>query len=309
MPLNGKTKVFFLFFLIVSLLSCATHNKTVTLRKRNKSNSIDSYVPSSNLYSPIYKPNGGEKKQNIMNRGKVQREKEFIAILKSIPTPVKPKLINSNSEADKIILQAIESFNSRIYELENKLSKIDFSAKGSEQEYTEILLEINNLICNFQDGLSLLEKKVKKLYSDVSFDTGSSLISKKGTAALTEITSNIQQEVSRWQRYLNSCNKKIFENDLFILVVNIDGYADKRGSYDANTVLSKERAQAVELLLRDQLTSLIKTKGVKLVFNKVYSTGYGEKLPPDTIDGPDDDPNRRICVISYMVCPARYIKE
>ena len=63
------------------------------------------------------------------------------------------------------------------------------------------------------------------------------------------------------------------------------------------------------MLLRDQLTSLIKTKGVKLVFNKVYSTGYGEKLPPDTIDGPDDDPNRRICVISYMVCPARYIKE
>ncbi len=291
-------------------MSCATHyNRTVNLRERNKMSSNDSYVSSSSLYSPIYKQNGGDKKQNIINRGKVQREKEFIAILKSIPIPVKPKTNNSNSEADKIILQAIESYNSRIYELEKRLSMLDFTSRGSEEEYTDILIEINNLICNFQDGLNLLEKKVKKLYSDVSFDTGSSFISKKGTDALMEITSNIQQEVSRWQRYLNSCNKKIFEKDMFVLVVNIDGYADKRGGNEANFLLSNERAKAVEMLLREQLTNLIKSKGIKLVFNKIYATGYGEKLPPETIDGPDDDPNRRICVISYMVCPARYIKN
>jgi outer membrane protein OmpA-like peptidoglycan-associated protein len=297
-----------LIFLLCCTLSCATQYHTTTNLKKSRKNSAYAFVQTSELYTPIYAPNGGSKKQNFTNRGKVQKEREFIALLKAIPTPVKPKTPVGSSEADKVIIQAIESFNNKIFELERRLSKLDINSRGSEEEYANILIEINNLICNYQDGLMLLEKKVKKLYSDISFDTGSSVISRNGSSSINEIALNIEGEVKRWQRYLNSCNKKIFENDIFVLVVNIDGYADQRGDQYMNLKLSEERAKSVEILLRAQLVELVKSKNIKLVFNKIYTTGYGEKLPPGTTSGPENDPNRRICIIDYMVCPARYIK-
>jgi outer membrane protein OmpA-like peptidoglycan-associated protein len=290
------------------LFSCATAKvSTVPIGNRNSNNK---FVKSSELYTPIYAPNGGSKRETIFNRSKVVREKEVIALINSIPKPREAgDISNTSSEADIALKNAIETYNKKIYELEKKLSQIDMNSKGYEEDYTNLSIELNNLICNYQEGLDLMEKKVQKLFGDISFQTGSSEISGKGKLSIKEIANNVTKEVEKWRKYVNTCNKKIFEDDLFVVVINIDGYADQRGSEPSNLTLSKKRSQSVEKLIRGELVDLVKKQNIKIVFDKIYAEGYGEKLPPGVQQGPEDDPNRRVCVISYLVCPARYLGE
>lgn len=306
--MSSNMRISIFYFLIIFLLSgsCASNKMNmVNVKDRDSQNK---FTQTLELYSPTYEPNGGQKKQTIFNSKKVQREKEFMAVLGTIPKPKEPvPPLSEGTEADVVLRKAVELYNQKIIELENKLKQININEKGSEEDYTNLLIEINNLICYYQEGLTLLEKKVQRLFGDVSFQTASSDVSVDGKKSISSISMNINSEVDKWRKYVNSCNKKIFENDLFVVVINIDGYADQRGSEPSNQVLSEKRAKAVEKELRNELLKLVKEQKVKIVFDRIYTKGHGEKLPPGVVQGPQDDPNRRVCVISYIVGPSRYI--
>jgi outer membrane protein OmpA-like peptidoglycan-associated protein len=308
-----KSKLIYYSIIILIVTSCATPGKLGSFKnKKTKSiERLDTDIDKSyfELYEPIFKEHGGQQRTTLFNKKEVQREKEFIAIIKGMPKPVDVNTVvkKIDSEADKAVVEAYKEFNKKLFQLEEKLSKLQPYEKGIEEEYQNLLIELNNLLCDYKEGLVLLEKKVKKLYGDVSFKTASFEITGKGKDNLKEIIENIESEVERWRKYTTQCNQNIFQNDLFVVIINIDGYADQRGKEQSNLILSQKRAIEVERLLKSELTSLVLNKKIKIVFDKVYSEGYGEKLPPGIQQGPEDDPNRRICIISYIVGPSRYL--
>jgi outer membrane protein OmpA-like peptidoglycan-associated protein len=273
--------------------------------ERNEKNKDKSII---DIYEPYYRDNGGERATNIFNRKEVRREHQFMEFLKRIPGP-KPTPPGPPDETSEVIAIAIREYNKKLKELESKLASFDIYGKGNEEEYENLLIELNNLICKHKEGIELLEKKVRKLYGDVSFKSGSSDISGKGKESIKDLIKNIETEVERWRKYTNQCNENIFQNDLFVVVINIDGYADERGREESNLILSQKRAGSVEKLLISELTDLTVTKKTRIVFNRIYSRGFGELLPPGVEKSKMDDPNRRICIISYIVGPSRYLKE
>ena len=290
-------------FVILFASSCAT---SVDLIKERSGNEL--YVSSDKLYKPKYEPNGGTKRETIFNKSKVLKEKQFIAILNKAK-PIDPGIIkgNGNTSVDAAIENAIKEYNKKIYDLESRLSQIDLDKKGAEELYTNLLIELNNLICKEREGILQLEKKVQKLFGDVSFRTASYEISGGGKKSIEDVVTKIVNECEKWKKYVNTCNEKIFENDLIVVVVDISGYADPRGSEQANLDLSRKRASSVEQELRTQLIKLVKDKKINIVFDKIYSEGYGEKLPPGAEQGPQDDPSRRVCLINFVVGPARFL--
>ena len=48
---------------------------------------------------------------------------------------------------------------------------------------------------------------------------------------------------------------------------------------------------------------------VNIVFDKIYSNGYGEQLPPGVQRKGDDDPERRVCLINYVIGPSALLKR
>jgi len=302
-----------LFYLFIILIFCSCTGRRIfwpppsNPTERNEKNKDKSYF---DIYEPYYRDNGGEKATNMFNRKSVRSEKQFIAFLKRIPSPKKPlPPYPPGDETGGAKEEAIALYNKKLAELESKLASFDIYGKGNEEEYENLLIELNNLICKYKEGIELLEKKVKKLYGDVSFKSGSSDISGKGKENIKDLIKNVETEVERWRNYTNQCNENIFQNDLFVVIINIDGYADERGREESNLILSQKRTGSVEKFIISELTDLTLTKKTRIVFNRIYSRGYGELLPPGVEKLKMDDPNRRICIISYIVGPSRYLKE
>jgi hypothetical protein len=63
------------------------------------------------------------------------------------------------------------------------------------------------------------------IFGDVSFNSGKSNLTKRGKEELDEIASSIETEVNGWKNYLNTCNERVFENDVFV-IRNIELYPD-----------------------------------------------------------------------------------
>jgi outer membrane protein OmpA-like peptidoglycan-associated protein len=289
-------------FLFMTLSSCATNAELVKKRAAN-----EMYVSTAQLYTPKYEPNGGKKRETIFNKSKVLKENQFIAVLNKVK-PIDPILKgNSSTAVDLAIDNAIKEYNLKIYDLESRLSQIDLDKRGAEELYTNLLIELNNLICKEREGIMQLEKKVQKLFGDVSFSTASCDISGAGKKSVEDVIDKIIKEFEKWKNYVNTCNEKIFEKDLIVAVIDISGYADQRGDTQYNLDLSRKRANSVEHELRGALIKLVKEKKVTIVFDKIYSEGYGEKLPPGVEKGSQDDPTRRICLINFVVGPARFL--
>jgi outer membrane protein OmpA-like peptidoglycan-associated protein len=296
--------VFFVFFLLVQSCSVSKGSmKTIKNRSENQK-----YVSSSELYQPIYEPNGGDKKQNIFNRGKAEREGQLIAALKALGGPIQPPS-SSDDLVDKSIQQAVNDLNFQIIDLEKQLLLIDLSKKESFEQIIGLLEKIHRLKCEHIEGISLLNKKVDKLYGDISFKVGSSDVSARGIQSIDEMTKRIENEVSDWKSYLNSCNVKIFEQDLFVVMIQIDGYADQQGSESQNLILSQKRADSVKKIILNRLNGLLLEKKIKIIFNKVYSSGKGEQLPPGIKQNGENDPLRRVCIINSIVGPSRYLND
>ena len=203
----------------------------------------------------------------------------------------------------------IEEINRQIEQLESRLNNISNTDTDAHQKMIEILTEINDLKCKLIDGTNRLLIKTNKIFGDVSFNTGKSNLTKRGKEELDEIASSIEIEVNGWKNYLNTCNERVFENDVFVVVIDIDGYADAVGGSKLNLTLSKDRALEVQKHLENRFFELVENKRLNIVFKKINAKGYGEKLPPGISASTKNDPERRVCYIYSVVGPSKLLNN
>jgi len=271
------------------------------------SNSIFSQQVSLENYKPIYKENGGNRKTNFFNKGKVKREKvylEALALISQMERVVIESKVEKDNSVDTLMVKVIKESNRRLAEISKQTNEIEINDVDSYDKLLNLLKELRDLKCSRIDAITkFINKNTNKLYGDISFTTGSAQISRNGVYELEKLVNKIENDINEWRTYVNNCNEKVFENDLYILVVNIAGYADQQGSSSQNLVLSEDRANAVKIELVRQLNKLI-NKGVNIIFNKIRVVGYGEYLPPGVQQKGEDDPSRRVCIISSLVGPS-----
>lgn len=258
-------------------------------------------------YKPIYKVNGGIRRTNLINKGRVKREKiyvEALTLISQMERVIKENVVEKNNSVDTKIVNVIKESNRRLEEISLKIKGIDIKDVDSYYKLLDLLRELRDLKCSRIDAINkYLNKSINKLYGDLSFTTGSSQISNNGKIEVDKLVKKIELDILEWRNYINNCNEKVFENDMYILVVNIAGYADQQGSISRNLSLSEDRANAVKIELIRQLNNLI-NKGVNIIFNEIRVAGYGEQLPPGNSQNGEDDPTRRVCLISSLVGPS-----
>jgi outer membrane protein OmpA-like peptidoglycan-associated protein len=266
----------------------------------------------------VYKDNGGTRKTYFFNKGKVKREAFFLEacrIINDLTISIQRKEsgllgnIEKNSSIDSVILKSLIASNKELDALTKQANSINVKNTQDYDKLLDLLKKLRDLKCKRIDALTqFVNKKTNKLYSDVAFSVGSSDISRNGITEISKLVDNIIREISEWKNYVSSCNERVFENDLFILVVDISGYADQQGADALNLTLSENRAKSVKLEIIKQLNSIVKNQRVSLIFDKIQTRGYGEELPPGATQSGQDDPSRRVCIISSLVGPSSLLK-
>jgi outer membrane protein OmpA-like peptidoglycan-associated protein len=294
-----------LIFLILVSYSCST---TLSL---NDFNHIREVVNRNDVksYQPKYYDNGGDTKTNFLNKKSIAVEKEIIVelIRKEKINLSKLSKVNNDGATTNTVKNEILEINRQIENLENRLNNISNDDVNAHQKILNILVEMNDLKCKLIDGTNQLLIKTNKIFGDISFNTGKSNLTKRGKSELDDIVTSIENDIYEWKRYLNSCNERIFENEVFIVVIDIDGYADAIGSTNANLNLSKERALEVKKQLEIRFYNLIEQKRLNIIFNKINAKGYGEKLPPGIYASKSNDPERRVCYVYSVVGPSKLL--
>ncbi len=269
------------------------------------------------LQQPVYKENGGYKKTTIFNKGKVKRESVSLLVCQlleqtKIQTRTSSRTEYKNGQQDATyneIEKAIKETNQQILEIAKKLDGKKINSHKEYEKVLEILKELNDLKCRRIDPIrKFLDKKIYKIYGDISFSTGSSVVSGSGKKEIKNIVNQIRADINEWRQYVSDCNEKVFENDLFVLVIDIDGYADQQGSTESNQNLSEERAKAVKTEIIKHLNDLIIVEKINLVFDKIQARGFGEQLPPSLSQRGENDPLRRVCLINSLVGPSSILK-
>jgi len=296
------------------------YNKIILVSLFFIGTSLSSFSQFSTLncqIEPVYKENGGHKKTNIFNKKKVARETAIILLcdlFKKLEDLLKGNVSNdyANKVKDALYLEKektiLESF-SKLVSIEKKLEGNNVTSTNDYEQVLEILKELNELSCKEVVPIAkLLNKRVNRIYGDISFKTGSADISLNGISEISSIINEMISDIAEWKSYIGICNERTFENDLFIVVVDIDGYADSQGSSTTNLVLSQKRADAVKLELIRQLNELVVSGKVNVIFDKIQSRGFGESLPFGIKEVGPNDPKRRICLINSLVGPAKLLK-
>lgn len=266
--------------------------------------------------NPVYRDNGGRKKTNVFNKSKVKQEAARIQICNLFTTleiliKENQKTNYSNNEKDAIYVAkeaAINKTRDELVEIAKKLEGNKLTSVKDFEQVLQILKDIRELKCRQIDPITHLDKRINRIYGDVSFRTGSAEISSNGIIGISEIVNELVSDISEWKTYVNECNERTFENDLFVLVVDIDGYADQQGTSTSNMILSQKRSEAVKLELIRQLNDLVVSGKLNIVFDKIQARGFGETLPPGGSTAGINDPKRRICIINSLVGPAQILK-
>lgn len=299
MSISVKVSIYSLCLLFIT--SCAVSSKTLVTRRVTDSKSKN----LSKDYQPLYQSNGGQVKDNVFNKNKAQRESEFMETIRVLGSHIEKPRTGGTTIVDKEIESAIIATNNKIIALQKRLLEIDLAGTDTQMEIILLLKEINDLRCKRIDAINqFLNKKVNKFFGDVSFKVGSSEISTSGKEQISTMMKGILGDIDQWKAYVSACNEKVFENELFIVVMDVAGYADQRGSESSNLKLSRDRAFAVRDEIIDQLNIISVDQNVSIVFDKIFADGFGEKLPPGVPQKGEDDPNRRICLISSVVGPS-----
>ncbi len=219
---------------------------------------------------------------------------------------------SQKNEKDAIYIakeKAITETNNLLYTIAKKIEGKKIKNVKDYEEILETLKELRELKCKRVDPITkFLNKKINKIYGDISFKTGASLISEGGKSEINEIINEIKKDIEVWRNYVNDCNERVFESELFVLVIDIDGYADQQGASNKNQTLSQERASSVKTEIIRQLNSLVVKEKINIVFDKIQARGFGESLPPGVDQKGEDDPSRRVCIINSLVGPAVLLK-
>ncbi len=291
------------FFIICSLVLFACKDTGVLVKPKFK--------------TTVFRGVQGETEVNTFNRKQAEREKSLAATLEKADEALR------RLEDQKQMFYSIDS-SERINEIDVQLNKLiertkqiidllnetdPYSPAGNEKAL-RLAVELNDLLYNYVYPIGELivsNKEIKNISADISFDTGSAILTKQGKLAITVLIETITKDIAEWKVYLNQHNENVFDQEEYKTILIINGYSDLQGSGNAtdraekNLELSKKRAAAVAAEFEKQLTEL-NTK-LKLTYNvKFY--GQGENLPPKQVEnGKVNNPDRRITTVSMVVGP------
>ena len=304
-----KGIIYLRFLFLVMIISSCGNVDIFSMKKHN----IKSSRVSSIVDKPRYRDNGGEIKTNFLNKQRVEKERINIQtnrlILTLIDTlkPVTPKNGAEPVSISKLEQIRLECYN-KINLLYEELKTINPNTKDGYKRSLEMQVEINDLYANIIQPLNKISNniKVKELQGDFSFKTGSHKLTESGQKDIELLVQSIEYDLIEWKKYVNNFNQQIFSNEVFKLMVVIDGYADKQGSNETNLILSEKRAEEVKNYFEKMLNPL--SKKYKVIFD-LNAFGKGEELPPGIEDnGKETDHRRRICRIMSVVGPKSFME-
>ena len=259
----------------------------------------------------------GETEVNALNRKQAEREKSLAdqiekaeEAMRKLDEQKKMFYTIDSSERIKEIDMQLESLMARTAEIIKSLNETDPYTPEGHEKTLRLAKELNDLLYIYVFPLGELitaNKEIKNISADISFDTGSSIITNEGKSEIAKIMLGIQNDISEWKKYMDHHNEQVFSNEEYATILMISGYSDKQGSGDEksrikrNQELSTERAKAVSTEFEKQLKAL--SVKWKLTYRISYE-GKGEMLPPTVNeDANKNNPNRRITTIRMVVGP------
>jgi outer membrane protein OmpA-like peptidoglycan-associated protein len=265
----------------------------------------------------IFHGEQGETEVNAFNRRQAEREKSLAEEIEKSEQALQmlkeqQKMFYSidSSERIKEIDEQLTRLLKRTEEIILALNQTDPYTPDGHETALRLAKELNDLLYVYVVPLGELitaNKEIKNISADISFDTGSAVISAEGKKLITVMLDSIKSDIVSWGNYLDHHNEHIFADEDFSTILIISGYSDKQGAGDEKTralrnqELSEARAKSVATEFEKQLNTLdVKWK---LSF-KISFEGKGEMLPPSIYDDKQkNNPNRRITTIRMVVGP------
>ena len=298
--MNNSTVLFFITFFIL-LSSCK--DSGVLVKPKYK--------------TTVFRGQQGETEVTNFNRKQAEREKSLAETLEKADEAMRrledqKKMFYSIDSTERIteIDAQLDKLIERTQQIINSLNETDPYSPAGHEKSLLLALELNDLLFHYiypVGELIVSNKEIKNISADISFDTGSSLLTKEGKLAITKLIETISNDISEWKIYLDQHNENVFDQEDYRTILLINGYSDLQGSGNPkeraamNLYLSNRRAAAVAAEFEKQLAEL-KAK-LKLSYN-VKFFGQGENLPPKQIEnGKANNPDRRITTISMVVGP------
>ena len=297
----NNSKLIFLFICSLSLFACK--DTGVLVKPKFK--------------TTIFRGVQGETDVNNFNRKQAEREKSLAATLEKADEALRrledqKKMfysIDSSERIEEIDFQ-LDKLIARTKQIIDLLNETDPYSPAGNEKSLRLAIELNDLLYNYVYPIGELivsNKEIKNISADISCDTGSTILTKQGKVAITQLIETITKDIDEWKVYLDQHNENIFDQEDYKTILIINGYSDLQGTGNAtersekNLELSKKRAAAVAAEFEKQLAEL-NTK-LKLTYNvKFY--GQGENLPPKQVEnGKVNNPDRRITTISMVVGP------
>jgi outer membrane protein OmpA-like peptidoglycan-associated protein len=278
----------------------------------------DSWVLVKPKYkTTIFHGEQGDTEVNAFNRKQAEREKSLAEEIEKSEQALQmlkeqQKMFYSIDSTERIkeIDEQLTRLMKRTEEIILSLNQTDPYTPDGHETALRLAKELNDLLYAYVVPLGELiaaNKEIKNISADISFDTGSSVISAEGKKLITVMLDSIKSDIINWGTYLDHHNEHIFADEDFSTILIISGYSDKQGAGDEKTrtqrnqELSEARAKSVATEFEKQLKSLdVKWK---LSF-KISFEGKGEMLPPSINDDKQkNNPNRRITTIRMVVGP------
>ena len=265
----------------------------------------------------IFHGQQGETDVNAFNRRQAEREKSLAEEIEKSEQALQmlkeqQKMFYSIDSTERIkeIDEQLTRLLKRTEEIILALNQTDPYTPDGHETALRLAKELNDLLYVYVVPLGELitaNKEIKNISADISFDTGSAVISAEGKKLITVMLDSIQSDIVSWGNYLDHHNEHIFADEDFSTILIISGYSDKQGAGDEKTralrnqELSEARAKSVATEFEKQLNTLdVKWK---LSF-KISFEGKGEMLPPSIYDDKQkNNPNRRITTIRMVVGP------
>ena len=297
----NNSKLIFLFICSLSLFACK--DTGVLVKPKFK--------------TTVFRGVQGETDVNNFNRKQAEREKSLAATLEKADEALRrledqKKMfysIDSSERINEIDVQ-LDKLIERTKQIIDLLNETDPYSPAGNEKALRLAVELNDLLYNYVYPIGELivsNKEIKNISADISFDTGSSILTKQGKVAITQLIETITKDIAEWKVYLDQHNENIFDQEDYKTILIINGYSDLQGAGNAtersekNLELSKKRAAAVAAEFEKQLAEL--NAKLKLTYNvKFY--GQGENLPPKQVEnGKVNNPDRRITTISMVVGP------
>ncbi len=259
----------------------------------------------------------GDTEVNAFNRKQAEREKSLAAEIEKSEQALsvlkeQQKMFYSIDSTERIkeIDDQLTRLMARTEEIIKSLNETDPYTPEGHEKSLRLATELNDLLYKYVVPLGDLiaaNKELKNIAADISFDTGSAIISEEGKKLISGMLDSIKSDIKGWRNYLDNHDENIFSDEDYSTILIISGYSDTQGVGDEKTrternlALSEARAKAVAAEFEKQLKSL----DVKWKLNfRISYEGKGEVLPPNVSDSQQkNNPNRRVTTIRMVVGP------